>query len=155
MKETLDGNIKLPKNWGLRGVARMQYAHDLLPYSERMGLTGATGVRGYHEETLYADSGVVLNLELQAPVINFKLASQETQLQVFAFKDWGKGYSKSVDVNNDLKTNSKENVVSSIGLGARFTLSQYVQFNSAIAWADRENGRDDNYMAHLALVIGY
>ena len=155
VKETLDGNIKLPKNWGLRGVANVQYTPDVLPYSERVALTGANAVRGYHEDTLYADSGVMLNLELQAPPMNFKVASKDAQLQLFAFKDWGKGYSKSVDLNNDLKSNSKENVVSSVGVGARFSLSPFVQFNSSIAWADRENGRNDDYMAHMALVIGY
>ena len=155
VKETLDGNIKLPKNWGLRGVANMQYTPDVLPYSERLVLTGVNAVRGYHEDTLYADSGLALNLELQAPNIDLKLAGKDAQLQFFAFKDWGKGYSKSVDLNSDLKSNSKENVVSSLGIGARFSLSPFVQFNSAIAWADRENGRNEDYLAHLALVVGY
>lgn len=155
VKETLDGNVKLPKNWGLRGIANLQYTPDVLPFSERMALTGANAVRGYYEDTLFADSGLLLNLELQAPNINMKLAGKEAQLQVFAFKDWGKGVSKSVDLNNDLRTNAKENVVSSIGLGARFSLSPLVQLNSALAWADRENGRKDDYMMHLALVIGY
>jgi len=155
VKQTLDGNIKLPKNWGLRGVANLQYTPDVLPYSERMALTGANAVRGYYEDTLFADSAVMLNLELQAPSINLKLANKDAQLQLFAFKDWGKGYSKSVDLNNDLKSNSKENVVSSVGVGARFSLSPFVQFNSSIAWADRENGRDKDTMAHLALVVGY
>lgn len=155
VKETLDGNIKLPKNWGLRGIANVQYTPDVLPYSERMALTGANAVRGYYEDTLFADSAVMLNLELQAPSINLKLANKDAQLQLFAFKDWGKGYSKSVDLNNDLKSNSKEKVVSSVGVGARFSLSPFVQFNSSIAWADRENGRNDDYMAHMALVVGY
>lgn len=155
VKETLDGNIRLPKNWGLRGLMNLQYANDVLPYSERMQMTGANAVRGYYEETLYADSGVAINLELQAPTINMKLAGKDGQLQVFAFKDWGKGYSKSVDLNNDLLTNQKHNVVSSVGLGARFTLSPFVQLNTTLAWADRENGRNDSYMAHAGLVLGY
>jgi len=155
VKETLDGNVKLPQNWNLRGLVNLQYAHDVLPYSERMGLSGANAVRGYYEDTLYADSGVVLNLELQAPSMNMKLAGKDAQLQLYAFKDWGKSYSKSVDANNDLNTNSKENVLSSVGLGARFTLSPFVQFNSSIAWADKENGRNEDYMAHFALVVGY
>ena len=118
-------------------------------------ITGANAVRGYYEETLYADSGLALNLELQAPTMNMKLAGKDAQLQVFAFKDWGKGYSKSVDLNNDLQTNQKHNVVSSLGLGARFTLSPFVQLNTTLAWADRENGRDGSYMAHAGLVVGY
>lgn len=155
VKETVDSSIRLPKNWGLRGLVNLQYTNDVLPYSERMQITGANAVRGYYEETLYADSGLALNLELQAPTMNMKLAGKDAQLQVFAFKDWGKGYSKSVDLNSDLQTNQKQNVVSSLGLGARFTLSPFVQFNSSLAWADRENGRDNGYMAHMALVVGY
>ena len=155
VKETVDSSIRLPKNWGLRGLVNLQYTNDVLPYSERMQITGANAVRGYYEETLYADSGLALNLELQAPTMNMKLAGKDAQLQVFAFKDWGKGYSKSVDVNNDLLSVRKQNVVSSVGVGARFSLSPFVQFNSSIAWADRENGRDKDTMAHLALVVGY
>lgn len=155
VKETVDSSIHLPKNWGLRGLVNLQYTNDVLPYSERMQVTGSNAVRGYYEDTLYADSGLMVNLELQAPTLDMKLAGKDAQLQVFAFKDWGKGYSKSVDLNNDLQTNQKQNVVSSLGLGARFTLSPFVQFNSSLAWADRENGRDNGYMAHMALVVGY
>ena len=155
IKETVDSSIRLPKNWGLRGLVTAQYTNDVLPYSERMQVTGSNAVRGYYEDTLYADSGLMVNLELQAPTLDMKLAGKDAQLQVFAFKDWGKGYSKSVDLNNDLQTNQKHNVVGSLGLGARFTLSPFVQFNSSLAWADRENGRDNGYMAHMALVVGY
>lgn len=155
LKQTVDRSFKLPKDWGLRGLVNAQYTNHVLPYSERMQVTGTNAVRGYFEDTLFADSAVVMNLELQAPTINMKWSNKEAQLQIFAFKDWGKGYSKSLDINNDLQTLDKQNIVSSAGLGARFSFSPFVQLNTTLAWADRDNGRDGSYMAHAGLVVGY
>ena len=90
------GNNTNAESSAMRALAQVQYT-NFVALCERIVLTGANAVCGYHEDTFYADS-------------------------------W---------------------------LGAQFAFSPFVQFNSSIAWADRENGRNDDYMAHLALVIGY
>ena len=156
VKETLDRSFKLPKEWGLRGVLNAQYSPDILLYSERMGLTGTGAVRGYYSDTLYSDSGVVLNLELQAPAKNFNIGGKQAQLQGFAFYDVGRSFNHTADVNNDLKTQQKNNTVESLGLGARFSLSPLVQLNGTLGWAQKGlNNRNDDVMGNISLVVGY
>lgn len=156
VKETIDRSFKLPKGWGLRGVINAQYAPEILLYSERMALTGANAVRGYYEDSLYADSGLMLNLELQAPAKTFTVAGKQAQLQGFAFYDLGRGFNHTADVNNDLSTKQKNNTVSSLGLGARFSLSPLVQLNGTLGWAQQGlNNRSDDVMANVSLVVGY
>jgi hemolysin activation/secretion protein len=156
MKETIDRSFKLPKNWGLRGVINAQYAPDILLYSERMALTGAYAVRGYYEDSLYADSGLMLNLELQAPPKTFKIGDKQAQLQAFGFYDIGRGFNNTADVNNDLSSKQKNNTVSSFGVGARFSLSPLVQLNGTLGVAQQGlNNRGDDVMGNISLVIGY
>ena len=156
VKETIDRSFKLPKDWGLRGTLNAQYTPDILLYSERMGLTGANAVRGYYEDTLYADSGVVLNLELQAPANSFNVFGKQAQLQGFAFYDVGRGFNHTADGNSDLNTHQKNNTVSSLGVGARFSLSPLVQLNGTLGWAQAGlNNRNDDVMGNISLVIGY
>ena len=156
VKETIDRSFKLPRNWGLRGVLNAQYAPEILLYSERMALTGANAVRGYYEDSLYADSGLMLNLELQAPAKTFKIGDKQAQLQGFAFYDVGRGFNHTADVNNDLSSKQKNNTVSSLGFGARFSLSPYVQLNGTLGWAQQGlNNRSDDVMGNVSLVLGY
>lgn len=156
VKETIDRSVKLPKNWALRGVVNAQYAPDILLFSERMALTGANAVRGYYEDSLYADSGLMLNLELQAPPKTFKVGDKQAQLQAFGFYDVGRGFNNTADVNNDLNTKQKNNTVSSFGVGARFSLSPFVQLNGTLGLAQQGlNNRSDDVMGNISLVIGY
>lgn len=156
VKETIDRSVKLPKDWALRGVINAQYAPDILLFSERMALTGANAVRGYYEDSLYADSGVMLNLELQAPPKTFKVGDKQAQLQAFGFYDVGRGFNHTADVNNDLNTKQKNNTVSSFGVGARFSLSPFVQLNGTLGFAQQGlNNRSDDVMGNVSLVIGY
>ena len=156
VKETIDRSVKLPKNWGLRGVINAQYAPDILLFSERMALTGANAVRGYYEDSLYADSGVMLNLELQAPPKTFKVGDKQAQLQAFGFYDIGRGFNNTADVNTDLNTRQKNNTVSSFGVGARFSLSPLVQLNGTLGVAQQGlNNRGDDVMGNISLVIGF
>ncbi len=156
VKETIDRSVKLPRDWGFRAVLNAQYSPDILLYSERMGLTGAYAVRGYYEDTLYSDSGVVLNLELQAPAKTFTMAGKQGQVQGFAFYDVGRSFNHTADGNSDLNTAQKNNTVSSVGLGARFSLSPLVQLNGTLGWAQQGlNNCSDDVMANVSLVVGY
>ena len=156
VKETIDRSVKLPKGWGLRGVLNAQYAPDILMYSERMALTGANAVRGYYEDSLYADSGLMLNLELQTPSNTFTVAGKQGQVQGFAYYDVGRGFNQTSEKNNDLNTTQKNNTVSSLGFGARFSVSPMVQLNGSLGWAQQGlSNRSDGSMANVSLVIGY
>lgn len=157
VKQTLDRTFNLPKNWKVRGLFNAQYATEKLLWSERMGLSGVNSVRGYYEDSYFADRGLTMNLELSAPPVNMSLAGKDAQLQMFVFRDWGKGFNIDEQVIRDLNNReSKTHIVSSYGLGARFTLSPYVQFNGTLGFADRGlHERGDGYLGNVSLVLGF
>jgi hemolysin activation/secretion protein len=157
VRQTLDRSFNLPKNWRVRGLFNAQYATEKLLWSERMGLSGVNAVRGYYEDSYFADRGVTMNLELTAPNININLAGKDAQLQMFVFRDWGKGFNVDEQVIRDLNNReSKTHIVSSYGFGARFTLSPYVQLNSTLGFADRGlHERGDGYLGNVSLVLGF
>lgn len=157
VRQTLDRSFNLPKNWRVRGLFNAQYANEKLLWSERMGLSGVNAVRGYYEDSYFADRGVTMNLELTAPNININLAGKDAQLQMFVFRDWGKGFNVDEQVIRDLNNReSKTHIVSSYGFGARFTLSPYVQFNGTLGFADRGlHERGDGYLGNVSLVLGF
>jgi hemolysin activation/secretion protein len=158
VKQTLDRTFNLPKDWKVRGLLNAQYASEKLLWSERMGLSGVNAVRGYYEDSYFADRGLVLNLELSAPTVNLSFAGKDAQLQIFVFRDWGKGYNIDeqcvCDLNN--RSTSKTHVLSSYGLGARFSFSPYVQLNSTLGFADRGlHERGDGSLGNISLVLGF
>ena len=68
----------------------------------------------------------------------------------------GRSFNHAADVNNDLKTQQKNNTVESSGLGARFSLSPLVQLNGTLGWAQKGlNNRNDDVMGSISLVVGY
>ena len=158
VKQTLDRTFNLPKNWKLRGLMNAQYASEKLMWSERLGLGGVSGVRGYYEDSYFADRGVVINLELSAPPVTMNLAGKDAQLQMYVFRDWGKGFNIDDQLVRDLnpRTADRNHVISSYGFGARFSLSPYVQFNGSLGFADRGlHERGDGYLGNVALVLGF
>ena len=157
VRQTLDRSFNLPKNWRVRGLFNAQYANEKLLWSERMGLSGVNAVRGYYEDSYFADRGVTMNLELSAPPVNMSFAGKDAQLQMFVFRDWGKGFNVDEQVIRDLNNReSKTHIVSSYGFGARFTLSPYVQLNSTLGFADRGlHERGDGYLGNVSLVLGF
>lgn len=158
VKQTLDRTFNLPKDWKVRGLLNAQYATEKLLWSERMALSGVNAVRGYYEDSYFADRGVSLNLELSAPTVNMNLAGKDAQLQMFVFRDWGKGYNIDNQLVSDLNNRSvsKTHVLSSYGFGARFSLSPFVQFNGTLGFADRGlHERGDGYLGNVSLVLGF
>ena len=158
VKQTLDRTFNLPKDWKVRGLLNAQYATEKLLWSERMALSGVNAVRGYYEDSYFADRGVSLNLELSAPTLNMNLAGKDAQLQMFVFRDWGKGYNIDNQLVSDLnnRSASKTHVLSSYGFGARFSLSPFVQFNGTLGFADRGlHERGDGYLGNVSLVLGF
>jgi hypothetical protein len=101
---------------------------------------------------------VVINLELSAPPITMNLAGKDAQLQMYVFRDWGKGFNIDDQLVRDLnpRTADRNHVISSYGFGARFSLSPYVQFNGSLGFADRGlHERGDGYLGNVALVLGF
>ena len=91
----------------LRGS--LQLANDALFGAEQFSLGGANTVRGYRQDTLLTDNGLLASAELRIPIV--KGFSESGIVQIIPFFDFGKGWNKS---NN---TNPNPQNLASLGLG--------------------------------------
>ena len=96
----------------------VQLSHDPLFSFEQIAIGGATTVRGYRENTLVRDNGVVVSLEGRVPLVDLSVPrpfgeSLQGPLQLAPFVDWGRGW------NSELTT-PRPSDISSIGLGLRW-----------------------------------
>ena len=91
----------------------------LLP-SEKFGIGGYSTVRGYVENQITSDNGIVLSLELQVPVGRFgipTISRSEADGMIYAvpFYDFGRGW-------NTERDNPTVDTIHSAGLGVRWNL---------------------------------
>lgn len=104
---------------------RGQVASENLIPSEQLGVGGYASVRGYKERQMNADSGVVLNFELQTyPVSFFSLFSKKKyhdQFQILAFFDYG-----LASVHKPVLGEDKTESIYSVGPGARYYFNPYL-----------------------------
>ncbi|WP_353572397.1 ShlB/FhaC/HecB family hemolysin secretion/activation protein [Candidatus Albibeggiatoa sp. nov. BB20] len=110
--------------------ADMQWANeDLLPL-EKFSVGGASTVRGYRENQMTRDNGLVASIEWRIPVAKLAVPgiSKDTDdgiLQIAPFLDYGRAW------NADADTPKPDNI-SSVGLGLRWMPSQRV--NAILYW---------------------
>lgn len=88
-------------------------ATDLVPL-EQFGLGGQESVRGYRQDTVLADNGVLASAELRIPL--YKTESRSFVLQATPFLDVGTAWNSGGNSSPD------DNTLAAIGLGLRFQL---------------------------------
>jgi hemolysin activation/secretion protein len=78
--------------WDVQSILRtdLQLANDALFPVEQIALGGRYTVRGYRENTLVRDNGVVVSLELRVPIVQ-RRAWADT-LELAPFLDYGRGW---------------------------------------------------------------
>ena len=91
----------------LRGS--LQIANDALFGAEQFSLGGFNTVRGYRQDTLLTDNGLLASAELRIPIIQG--FSESGIVQIIPFVDFGKGWNKSNETNRDPQN------LASLGLG--------------------------------------
>lgn len=79
--------------------------------SEQFAAGGANTVRGYREDLLQSDNGLLASVEARLPLKRFQFAGQRTTFQVIPFIDVGYGWNNSGISEPDPST------LASIGLG--------------------------------------
>ncbi len=101
--------------WGVQAIVRVdaQLASDALPSLERFPLGGHLSVRGYRENQIVRDQGVVTSLELRLPVLPWEGRLGLFQLAPFA--DFGHA------TNRRNPTPDPENLAS-VGIGLLWSL---------------------------------
>ncbi|MEA5468067.1 ShlB/FhaC/HecB family hemolysin secretion/activation protein [Spirulina sp. 06S082] len=91
---------------------------------EQFAMGGQETVRGYRQDVLLADNGVVATAELRIPLV--RVPEIQGLLQIAPFIDFGLGWNNTED--NTLDTN----VISSFGLGLRW--QQWERLNIRLDW---------------------
>lgn len=109
----------------------LQLTGDTLVSAEKYAVGGAYTVRGYRENYMTTDNGVVGSLEWRVPVFNLKIPKvskgpHDGEFQVCPFFDIGKSW------NTDDKFNPDSDTISSAGVGVRWVISPKI--SAEIYW---------------------
>ncbi len=98
----------------LRG--EVQFAANPLLSMEQFGIGGINSVRGYRQDALLTDNGVLASAELRLPIL--RVAKVNGVLQLTPFIEFGSGW------NNDTP-NPDPNTLLSTGIGLRWRMDDY------------------------------
>jgi hemolysin activation/secretion protein len=91
-----------------------QVTDDSLLPMEQISIGGRYSVRGYRENFLVRDEGIIASLEARIPVIQNKLLAD--YIQVCPFYDYGRGDNKRMPTPDPQE-------ISSVGVGLRWAAS--------------------------------
>ncbi|MDP2904386.1 MAG: ShlB/FhaC/HecB family hemolysin secretion/activation protein [Methylovulum sp.] len=140
---TLSVNLN---QWLIQTIFTAQYSGDSLIAGEQIGVGGSYDVRGYQERETSADSGEIVKFEITTP--------SWQKINLFAFYDYGHGYSNRV-----LPGNVSDWNLSSTGVGANWQWRDHVQAKIAVANAlnDAPNGTTQagDARIHASIVLRY
>lgn len=129
-KLRLDQVLNLPNNfsWVLNTLFQ-QASGKLLP-SEEISLGGFATVRGYDENEVIGDNGILIKNELRSPsLLMLKSKKIPHMIQFLIFVDFGYTYDADQSILN------KENeVLASIGPGVRYAFGDYVSIRFDYGW---------------------
>lgn len=94
---------------------------------EQFGLGGPSTVRGYRQDALLSDNGILASVEVRIPI--WRIPSINGLLQVTPFVDFGTTWNRSSEPEPD------PNTLASIGLGLRLQISD--RLNARFDWGHR------------------
>ena len=123
-----------------------QYADVALPESERIGLGGASLVRGYSLDDGAFDRGLVVRNELRSAVFNKAVGAVSVAPYVFLDAGWGKDKATSKE-SNPLSTG--------LGLDVRIANRFSVAATAGYAWNDAPATRDGDWRVDLRLTAAF
>jgi len=117
----------IPLNMNLLLGARSQFSIGSLSAVEKLAVGGRDSVRGYRENFLLFDNGLLLSSELQYPILRSS-RDNNSSINLIAFFDFGTGWNNTdtLSSNPDLETL----LSTGVGLSARFG----DHFNSSLIW---------------------
>ncbi|MBE9563239.1 MAG: ShlB/FhaC/HecB family hemolysin secretion/activation protein, partial [Proteobacteria bacterium] len=132
---------------------------DLLPL-EKLSIGGSTTVRGYRENLLTRDNGMISSLEWRIPVHNLRIKGisktpEDGEIYLAPFIDYGSSW------NTDVITPEPRSI-SSVGLGLRWNPNRAI--NAQVYWGhalrnieepDEKNLQDDGIHFELSLRVPF
>ncbi len=144
LRTNVDHTVFLPKDFLFNVEVEGQLASDRLNPSEMMFLGGLNSVRGFDENAVRGDMGVMTRLELYTPAVAlFDRGGKSDALRAFGFFDAG-----FVDVLSPSSVGESSASLMGAGLGLTYQYNQSVSAEVAYGWkvnsddqvADRKNG---------------
>jgi len=144
--------LKWDMSWVLNFLGQLSFSKLLL--SEQLSLGGSFTVRGYMENEVTGDNGILLKNELRFPNIHFQRKGLKNALQFLVFLDYG----FAVDVDKNIVESSKS--LLSLGPGVRLNMSTYLTLRFDYGFQLIEvNGRTfqngGRSKGHLSVVASY
>jgi hemolysin activation/secretion protein len=120
----------------VRGV--LQFADRALPPVEQFGLGGLTTVRGYRQDAILGDSGVLGSAEVRIPILRGQVFNDSAVLQIAPFVDVGTAWNRSGFENPDPRT------LAGIGLGLRLQIGSRLsaRFDWGVPLVSIDSSRD-------------
>lgn len=117
----------------------LQLADRPLVSLEQFGLGGATIVRGYRQDTLISDNGVLLSAELRWAIWQ----NETDRLQIVPFFDIGSAWNRD---RRDNLVNPDLGTLASVGLGLQYQIGDRLDFRLdwGIPLVDVETGSESN-----------
>ena len=153
----LDRLTRLPKNFSWSITSLFQVATAKLMPSEQFSIGGFLTVRGYQENEIIGDQGILIKNELRFPPIKFLLNAKKfkNQLQPLAFVDFG--WADDIDKNIMSKNAA---ILASIGLGFRYNLNNIIDVRYDYGWQlKRPTGRffEETYDSrhHFGVLVAF
>jgi hemolysin activation/secretion protein len=152
----IDRLLKMPHNFCSFFTLLYQFSTTKLLPSEQMSFGGYFSVRGYLENEVIADRGLIFKTELRScPLSVFKRKPTKDQLQFLAFMDFG--YASEVDPNVVKKEST---ILWSIGPGLRYNYKENVIVRFDYGWQIKSINRiydeeDRRSRLHCAITIGF
>ncbi|AFY69256.1 surface antigen (D15) [Thalassoporum mexicanum PCC 7367] len=100
--------------------ADLQLSDRALVPIEQFGIGGQDSVRGYRQDLLLTDNGLVASAEVRLPIM--RIPEVEGLMQLTPFIDFGTGW------NNSGRRNPDPNALLGLGLGLRWQQGDYLTF---------------------------
>lgn len=152
----LDQTVYLPYDFSWVLTSEWQISSGKLLPSEQFAAGGYSTVRGYQENEVISDRGILIKNEIRSPVINIsRNQKKKSEIIYLVFCDFG--WARKVDQNI---LDKKTATLASLGLGIRYNLMNYInmqldygfQLNRVHRLADSSSARS---RAHLGIVLSY
>ncbi|HEY8949281.1 MAG TPA: ShlB/FhaC/HecB family hemolysin secretion/activation protein [Rhizomicrobium sp.] len=141
-------------SWLVRGTAQIA-GSELLP-SEQLGAGGVDSVRGYDPRVVNGSQGVLFSSELRSPPVHplrdFTDLGVEDQGQALIFWDYG-----DVSYKNDQMNLPKSATLASVGVGARYSIADYLDARFDYGWQLRKlpGATKHGNLATISVTLSY
>lgn len=134
----IDHTYFLPKDWRLNFDVETQFSGNRLITSEQIFIGGFNSVRGFEENALRGDNGILAGIQLETPSIElFSRASDKFKdgIRALAFFDYG-----AVSVHGDEVAGDDAGFLASAGIGFTYQAGRHFTAEGAFGFPISSSG---------------